>query len=550
MPEHRPVISSAKLIAVCTVTSRITGLIRDMLLVHAFGAAWVLDAFFYGFQFPNLFRRLFGEGALAAVFVPTFTRVLENEGRASAWRLLARTLSLLAVTILAIIVIIEAIILTIALLSPGGQSRQLILALTALMLPFMLTICLVALFSSILNCVGSFVPAALTPVVLNVVMIAGIVWLAPLLSDQPDTQIFGIAGSVLVAGVLQLVLLAAVLRREGITLGWSWRPRDPLVRGMLGKMGPVLLGQGVLLFGVFLDAQICVLLTHVEGGSTTGHFFGLSFTYPLEEGALSALTVAQRLYQFPLGVFGISLAVAALPTFSRLAAHEDWPGWTGEVTRLFRLAIFAGLLAGAMMIVLAEPIVQLLFEYREFDHAAAVRAARVLVFYGFGVWAFCAQHIVLRGFYSVGDVRTPVKISCALVPLNLAISLVLIWFGGIREAAFAISTSTTSTLAVLIGLSLLQRQTRARLVGGATLWAIVRMLIAAVASAVVVGWLRALWLPALSSAIETTVLRRTVDTLGALALGCALFLILAQLLGLPEPRLLLRYQRVPATRAN
>lgn len=546
MSEHRPVLSSAKLIAGCTLTSRVTGLIRDMLLVHTFGATWALDAFFYGFQFPNLFRRLFGEGALAAVFVPTFTRTLETEGRPSAWKLLARTLALLSVTIVVVILVIEAILLAIWLLSPGGTARQIILAVTALMLPFMLTICVVALFSSILNCVGSFVPAALTPVVLNLVMIAGIVWLAPAIGgDDPQRQIFGVAISVLVAGGLQLVLLTPVLRGHGVALGWSLQPRDPHVREMSRKMMPVLFGQGVLVFGIFLDAQICALLTHVESGSATGTLFGLSFAYPLKEGALSALTVAQRLYQFPLGVLGISLAVAALPTFSRLATHADWPGWTREVTRSLRLAVFVGLLTGGLMVVLAEPIVQLLFEYRKFDPTATARAARVLMFYGFGMWAFCVQHIVLRGFYSVGDVRTPVKISCVFVPVNLVISLVLIWFDNVREAAFAISTSITSTLTVVVGMVLLQRRSGARLAGGATARAAAKMLGAALVSVLATSWLRQQWLPALTSAIETTVLRRAVDTLGALALGCVLFLALGALLGLPEPRLLLRYRRRP-----
>jgi putative peptidoglycan lipid II flippase len=544
MSDHPPVLSSAKLIAVCTLVSRVTGLIRDMLLVHAFGLTWALDAFNYAFQFPNLFRRLFGEGALAAVFVPTFTRTLETEGRPSAWKLLARTLALLTLVILVVIVAIEGIVLAIWLIAPTGPARQLILALTGLMLPFMLTICVVALFSSILNCVGSFVPAALTPVVLNLVMIGGIVWLGPAIGgSDPQKQIFGVAISVLVAGVLQLALLVPVLRGHGVALGWSPRWRDPHVREMSHKMLPVLFGQGVLLLGTFLDAQICALLTHVKDGPLTANWFGASFAYPLSEGALSAITVAQRLYQFPLGVLGISLAVAALPTFSRLATRQDWVGWTAEVAHSLRLALFVGLLTGGLMVVLAGPIVQLLFEYRNFDAADTARAARVLKFYGLGMWAFCVQHIVLRAFYSVGDVRTPVKISCVLVPVNLAMSLVLIWFEGIREAAFAISTSTTSTLAVIVGLVLLRRESGTGPVDRVAVWAAVRMLGAALVSAVVVMWLRRLWITGLSEAIELTVLRRAIDTLGALLLGSGVYLALSALMRLPETRLLLRHRR-------
>ncbi len=543
MSKHAPVISSARLIAGCTLASRVTGLVRDMLLVHTFSLSWALDAFNYGFQIPNLFRRLFGEGTLAAVFVPTFTQTLETRGQADAWKLLARTLALLSVAILAVMLVIEAVILVLWIANPGDSARHVILGLTALMLPFMLSICVVALFSSILNCVGSFVPAALTPVVLNLVMIAGIVFLAPAMGPAPDTQVFGVALAVLAAGALQVLLLLPVLRHHGVSLGWSLRPRDPDVRRMLHMMPPVMLGQGVLLIGTFIDATLCTLLTHVAGGARSTSLLGVSFAYPLQEGALSAITVAQRLYQFPLGVFGISLAVAALPAFSRLATRQDWDGWTREVTASLRLAIFVGLLAGGLIVVLAEPIVRLLFEYRRFGAADTARAAHVLLYYGVGLWAFCANHIVLRGFYSLGDVRTPVKISCVLVPLNVALSLILVWFDGIREAAFAISTATTSSIGVLAGIALLRQRSGTRLGGWDTVGAVGRMVLATVAACGVTIGARQLWAGARWAAAWPAIVRRGGDTLGALALGSAVFIGVSLLLRLPEAREVLRRRR-------
>jgi peptidoglycan biosynthesis protein MviN/MurJ (putative lipid II flippase) len=162
------------------------------------------------------------------------------------------------------------------------------------------------------------------------------------------------------------------------------------------------------------------------------------------------------------------------------------------------------------------------------------------MFYGFGMWAFCAWHIILRGFYSVGDVRTPVKISCVFVPVNLAMSLVLIWFEGVREAAFAISTSTTSTMTVLVGTVLLRRRVGARLADVAALRAAAKMLGIAIVSALAVSWLRQQWLPGLTDAVAPAVVRRGIDTFGALVIGCGLFLGLGALLGLPETGLLLR----------
>ncbi|RMF85664.1 MAG: murein biosynthesis integral membrane protein MurJ [Planctomycetota bacterium] len=552
MPDHRPVVTSARLIAVCTLASRVAGMARDMLLSQTFGLSGVFDAFNYAFQIPNLFRRLFGEGALAAAFVPVFTRTLEKDGRPAAWRLLARVLALLSIALLALIVVVQSLVLIVWIFGPQTtpqevETRQLLLKLTAWMAPFMLTICVVALFSSVLNCLGSFVPAALMPIVLNAAMIVGIVVVGPLLGDasQLDRQVFGVAWMVLAAGVLQIALLVPVLRRHGVRLGWKLDTRDPNVRRVLGLMGPVLLGQGVLVLGPFLDSQLCWLLSRIEGGAAGGRFLGFTFDYPLQAGALSALTNAQRLYQFPLGVLAISLAIAVLPLLTRLATRDDWAAWTDEFVRTLRLSIFAGLLAGAMMVVWSAPIVRLLFEYRRFDAQDTLRVAAVMGWYGLGLWAFCAQHIVVRGFYSLGDVRTPLAISCALLPANLLISLALVWLPGVRESAFAIASVSTSTVSVLVGLWLLQRRTGARLLTSRFAAAAARMLLAAVAGAALLHFLAGPWCVWLAASLKATWMSRAVETLLGLGIGAGAVLVAAALLGLPEPKLWLWRGRTP-----
>lgn len=543
MPGQRSVVSSAKLIAVCTLTSRITGLVRDVLLAQAFGLGWIQDAFSYAFQFPNLFRRLFGEGAMSPVFVPTFTRTLETEGRHAAWRLLARTLALMTVALTALIIVIAGVLAAIWFFWPGDPekepARRLLLSLTGLMLPFMLTICVVALLSSLLNCVGSFVPAALAPVILNVVMIVGLVGLAPhWYPGDPGRQVYVVATTVVAAGVLQMLFLLPALRRQGVPLGWRLEPWEPTVRRMLALLPPVALGQGVLAFGVFADAQVCALLTHVAGTPATATLFGWTFRYPLVEGALSAITYAQRLYQFPLGVLVISLATAALPAFSRLAARADWPAWAAEVRQSLRLAVFEGLLAGVMMVMLAAPIVRLLFEHGNFTAAHTGRTSYVVVCYGFGLWAFCAQHIVMRAFYSLGDVRTPLTISALVLPLNIAISFGLIWVDSIREAGFAISSCITATLSVAAGCAILQRRLALRLFDRPTVTAGVRMLICAGAAAVALAALRPTW-SAWAAALPGKWAARGFETVGLLIIGTGLFLVAARLLKLGEVAMLL-----------
>lgn len=535
---HNAVLTAARRIAVSTLGSRVTGLVRDILLVQTFALGWVQDAFTYAFALPNLFRRLFGEGGLSPVFVPTFTRTLEQQGRPAAWRLLGRTLALLTTALLSILIAVEGGLLIAWWLSdPTAADRRLLLSLTALMLPFMVTVCILALLAAILNCVGSFVPGALASVILNLCMIGGILWLGPWVGgDDPARQIFGVALSVLFAGVLQLLFLWPALRRAGVPLQWEFAPRDPVVSSMLRMMPPVALGQGLLAVGAFLDAQICILLTRTATMPVDAaiSIAGYSIPLPLQEGALSAVGYAQRLYQFPLGVLAISLATAALPAFSRYAARADWASWAQQVRSLFRMAVFEGLLAGCLMTVLAESIVRLLFEYRNFDAEDTARTARVLSWYGFGLWAFCAQHIVQRAYYSLGDVRTPLIISCAVLPLNLLLSVGLLWLPQVRESAFAISSSVTYSIATVFGLLWLSRRRGMRLFDMGMLSALARMLLTAVVCGLLIrsafpywhAWVEALGWPSVPA--------RGIETLGALAAGMILFLALSTVLRLPE----------------
>ncbi|MGE0479186.1 MAG: murein biosynthesis integral membrane protein MurJ [Phycisphaerae bacterium] len=555
MPTPRPVLSSAKRIALCTLASRITGLLRDILLARTFALSWVQDAFSYAFALPNLFRRLFGEGGLAPVFIPTFTQTLERDGPDAAWRLLARTFALLTVALVAVTLLIEGVVLAAWLLAPPMTpeqlaERSLLLGLTALMMPFMISICLLALFAAILNVVGSFVPGALAPVVLNICMIAALAGVGVALGGTPpEQQVWWVALSVLIAGVLQLLTLRPALRAHGVRVAWQLDTADPTVRRMLRLLPPVALGQGVLAFGVFLDAQICILLTRTAGAPPTIGWLG-GVAYPLSEGALSALTYAQRLYQFPLGVLVISLATAALPAFSRLAAQRDWAAWTNEVRALTRMALFESVLAGAMMIALAEPIVRLLFEYGEFDAADTTRTAGVLAWYGVGLWAFSAQHIVLRGFYSLHDAATPLRISCAVLPLNLALSVVLVWLPAIRESAFAISSAATYGVAVIVGVLVLQRRQgattvdrSARIINGEFAIAVAKMLLAAAAAGAVVAMLTPVWHAVESVSALPEILRRGLATASGLGTGAAVYVLVAALLRLPEAGALLARAR-------
>jgi putative peptidoglycan lipid II flippase len=458
-------LGSARLIAACTLLSRITGLARDIVLNRAFGQNWVQDAFNYGFLVPNLFRRLFGEGALSAVFIPTFTEVLEKEGRPRAWALLGRVTALLAVILTAVTLVLELAALAVHHSAPGGSMRGLQAGLSAVMLPFMVSICLLALFSSILNCLGHFAVPALMPIVLNLMNMFGVLVVGPMLGTAAETQVYGVAWSVLAASVLQLLLIVPVMRSRGVRLELSLRGDAPQVRQMAGMFLPVVLGQGVLLFSVFFDAQVCTFLTRGPGDPAAFRLLGAEIAYPMGEGALSAVNNAQRLYQFPLGVLAISLATAAFPLFSRCASRGDYGGLRAALGQSLRVAMFEGLPCAVALVVLAEPITRLLFEYGRYGPEDSARAAAVLKWYALGMPAYCCQHLLLRGFYSLKDTLTPMWIGCGLVALNAGINLSLVWQPALREAAFGIGTAVTSTLHVGISIWLLRRRLAGRIGG-------------------------------------------------------------------------------------
>ncbi len=484
MAQNARLFGSARLITICTLASRVTGLVRDIVLNRAYGQGAVQDAWVYGFQIPNLFRRLFGEGALSAVFIPVFTDVLDKQGRPAAWVLLGRVTGLMVVALVVLTIVVEGIVLAVWAFSLSDRSLH--IGLTAVMAPFMIGICVLALFSSILNCLNHFSIPALLPIVLNVMIVTGISLVGPMLGGELDRQVYGAAFCVVGAGIIQLAIILPVLRRHGVRFRMSLGTDDPELRRILRTFLPVLIGQGVLLFNAFFDVLICTYLTRQAGGASTGSFLGLEFEYPLAPGALSAIANAQRLYQFPLGVLAIALATAALPMFSRYASRGETEGLRTSVAQSLRLAIYEGLPSGLIMMVLAAPIVSLLFEHGRFGSVQTERAAVVLQCYGIGMAAFCAQHILLRAFYSMKDTLTPMWISCGLVILNWTLSLSLVWSLG--ESAFAVSTSATAVLHVVISVWFLRRRMGGRMGATKIAWSLARI-VPASALACVAAWL-------------------------------------------------------------
>lgn len=421
MSQSYSILRSARTISLATLASRTLGLVRDIACASSFGSGLVWDAFGISFMLPNLFRRLFGEGALSAAFIPVFSEYLEKDGEDEAWRAASACFLFIATVLLGLVIIGEGGLIF---LSRFPLSPKYALAVRLLMVlwPYLFFICLVALLAALLQSLKNFLIPALAPIVLNLCWIAGVILIAPRMGGVSERQIFGVAGAILVAGFLQLAMQAVVLMRRGARLTLFHPFYWQALKRVFLLMGPMLAGLAALQVNVLSDWAIAFFL--VKG-----------------EGAVSALYWGNRLMQFPLALLGIAMATAAFPTFSTLAARGDLWGLGREAKKALRFTFFLAFPAGIGLCVLAPPIIRLFFQWKNFDAVATDRAARVLIFYSLGIWAYSAVHILNRALYSLKDTRTPVRIAVGMMCANLALNLILVW--PLKEAGLALATAIT-----------------------------------------------------------------------------------------------------------
>jgi len=429
--------------ALLTTLSRVTGLGRDAAMSRVFGAGLVMDAFFFAFMIPNLFRRLFGEGAVAAAFLRVYAQ-LDKTDPANASRLATLTVGLL-IAALGSVTLAGELVLT---LLPTADGGSLVVRLTMIMLPYMPMICLVGVLAAMLQVHDRFGPGAAVPIVLNLCLIGSAAGLAPLFgADDRSRHVTAVAFSVIVAGVVQLVWMAWVLRGAGrfaLNTKTAWDP----MRAVLRQAGPMILGLGVLQLNVFFDGVIASYPTTV--GPT---IFG--YDYPLGEGALAVVSFAQRLYQFPLGVFGIAVATAIFPALARLA--DDGQAFADMLRRGLRLVLFIGLPASAGLALVGPLLVRVILEGGQFGAADADRVAFVLYGYAAGVWAYSLIHVFTRAFYAMGDAKTPVKVAVVMVAVNLVLNCTLIWTR-LGAAGLAWSTALCAVAQSVVLLVLIRRR--------------------------------------------------------------------------------------------
>ena len=427
--------ASAGVVGAATLASRVLGLVRDQVLAYRFGAEDAMDAFNVASRIPNLMRDLFAEGAMSAAFVPTFMRRLTKDGRPTALLLGNQVVNALiaatGVVVVAGILFAEPLVRTLAADYAAVPGKlELAAALTRILLPVLTLVAVAAAMMGMLNSLGRFFVPALSPAMYNVGIIAGGLLLVPLMPGLGLDPIVAVAVGALLGAVGQVALQVPALYGEGFRYRPTLDPADPGLRSILRLMGPGTLAGAA----VQINLLVNMVLAAAEG-----------------TGAVSWLSYAFRVMYLPIGLFGVSVAAAAVPLLSRQGAQNDTAGMRDTVSRALRLTLAINVPATVGLMVLGVPIVEVIFERGAFTAADTSATAAALLLYAPGLAGYAAVRIAVPCFYALGTSRTPATISVAAVALNIGLNLVLVRVLGYRGLALGTSVAAlTNALALLI----------------------------------------------------------------------------------------------------
>jgi putative peptidoglycan lipid II flippase len=436
MSDHKKIAKAAVVVGGATLLSRIFGFIRDMVVAQLFGAGMASDAFFVAFRIPNLLRRLVGEGSLTASFIPVYSEYIAQKTKEEGNELVQISFSVLSVFLILITTLGIAFSPWIVKIMAYGFSEDpeklhLTVFLTRIMFPYIFFIGFVALAMGILNSWKHFAAPALAPVLLNLSIIA----CALIFAHRLKNPVTALAWGVLLGGFVQLIFQFPFLYRRGIRFRWRFNLRHPGVRRIGALMFPSVLGLAVTQLNVLVSTFLASYLP---------------------EGSVSFLYYADRLLEFPMGIFAIAIATAVLPAMSELSAKRDLRGLQETLSFALRLVFFVTLPAMIGLIVLRIPIINLLFQRGAFDARSAEMTAQALFYYALGLAAFAGVRIIVPAFYSLQDTKTPVKVAFIALLANAALGAVLM--GPLLHGGLALSTSLAAGLNFLLLVILLKKK--------------------------------------------------------------------------------------------
>jgi len=492
-------------IGAATLLSRVLGFARDMLVARTFGAGPVTDAFFVAFRIPNILRRLLAEGALSTAMIPVFTEYAATRSRPELRRMLRAVLglALIALTVTTVLGIVAApwILRVIALgfMADPGKAALAVM-LTQVMFPYLPLVGLAAMATGVLNSQGRFFAGAIGPAVLNVGMIAAVA----LLARHLEPPILSLALGVLLGGIGQLLVQVPGLRACDLLVKPSTELGHPAIGRVTRLLLPSVFGLAAVQVMVFVNTLLASFLS---------------------EGSISYLYYADRVMEFPLGVFGIALASASLPVMARQAAAQDRAGLAGTLNFALRLGVYVSVPATIGLVALRTPIVRLLFERGRFGPAETAATADALAWYAVGLAGFAGSRIAAQAFYAMGEARTAVRWGIVAVGANVVAALALM--GPLGHAGLA-GASSAGAYVNLLALLLVARRRLGRLGLRALASTTLR---AALASLPLLGvcWLAlVLWPPRAALALDAAWLAATITV------GAALFWLGSVLLGMSE----------------
>jgi putative peptidoglycan lipid II flippase len=523
------IASGFRIVSVLTLASRVLGMLRDMVMAYAFGAGPVMDAFTVAFRIPNLARRLFGEGALTTAFLPVFVREVETAGPQAARQVTTAVALTLAATLFCLVLCGEIALALLFWVIPAERDAQLLIVLTAIMLPYLLLICLAAQFSAVLHSVERFFWPGLLPMILNVVWISA-VFFSIRTNTTDEVRIQFVAAGVVVAGLFQCGLALWAVHSAGFSFASSWRQSMPHVREIARSMGPIVLGLSITQINVITDSLLAWGFAPPSQQTSAQEFIFAQIRWPLEPGTASALFYSQRMHQFPVGVIGVALGTVLFPLLSRHVERGELDQVGRDQTLGLRLALAIGVPASLGLMMLSRPIAVLLFQRGAFTGDDAILTGRCILAYGFGVWASLVMILINRGFYALGDRMTPIRYGLCGVALNVVLNVTFVW--PLAGSGLAWATSVTAILQGALLVAAFQRS-----LGLLNLQEVLQTAMRTLAATGIMAtacWATMRWLP-----MGETGISRLWAVAGPVAISVPVYLGASKLVGLREPFVLL-----------
>ena len=544
-PEHRSVARSAGIVSIAVMFSRVLGLVREMVFARYFGAGFLYDAYLVGFRIPNLLRDLFAEGALSAAFVKVFTDYQLKNSEAEAWRLASLIFNALAVVLSVVTIlgiIFSPLIVKIITYNYTGnpnyyypaEKAALAATLMQIMFPFILLVALAALAMGVLNTKGRFgIPASASTAFNIASIIFGLAlafWLSGGSWEMSDDKIavpgaaaqwaiIGMAIGTLIGGAAQFLIQVPSLLKVGFRFSSALSFRDEGVRRVMRLMAPAIIGTSAIQVKVLVDT---IVVSGIEGG-------------------VSWLSYAFRLMQFPIGVFGVAIGTAAIPTLSRLASENNFEKFRATLSDALKLVFLLTIPSACGLIVLGEPIINLIYERGKFDAFDTNMTAWALAAYSIGLAGYAAIKILSPSFYALDDAKTPMYVSLASIVVHVAARFGLMKLfstvgvtperpNGFGHVGVALATSTVA-LVNFLALTFLMRRKIKRLEGRQIFAAFIKIIIASLLMSAVCY---ASYYLLTNYFVAKTLIVKLIEAFVPIALGGITFLIAAKILGIKE----------------